>query len=581
MDAPAPHITAPDTATADMAPPGIATPTPSYPGARRPDRSRWVDAGGLRLATYEWGDPHGPVIFMAHGGFDFAATFDLVAPKLADAGWRCVSWDARGHGSSQHATLYSWSADERDAVAVLDSVTDEPVVFLGHSKGGGLMLDMAHAVAHRVSHLINLDGLPSRNSWPDLADTERTRMLHGELTAWLDHRRSTATRTRPPGTITELAHRRQRMNPRLDEKWLEYLVPIGATEHPDGWRWNIDPSLRLGGFGPWRPEWAMEHLPGIGVPVLGVLGLEYELMGWGTRPDDVTANLPPQGRFEALEGIGHFVHIEAPDTVAELVCDFLGDPPVTGGGRSAPLAVAPGWSPPAGTTTTTSPVRTPEADRVRTLVHGRSHLALHELRTPTTGGHPLLLLHGLGERTTGVPDAAAQWPGAIFGLDFTGHGRSTVATGGGYTAEILTADVDAALAELGPCTVLGRGLGAYVALLVAGSRPTEVRGAVLADGPGLVGGGIRPHSPTLPAVTNVGASTPDPLVMYELARDVRPPDYATDFVRLAIEWSGLATPLSVCTTVRPEWLVAVASHAGVADTTVADALEGYANASGV
>jgi len=561
-----------------------------------------VDAGGLRIATYEWGDPGAPVIFMAHGGFDFAATFDQLAPRLADAGWRCVSWDARGHGSSQHAHLYSWTADERDAVAVLDTVTNEPVVFLGHSKGGGLMLDMAHAVPHRLSHLINLDGLPSRNSWPDVAEHDRTRMLRSEITGWLDHRRSIATAQRHPGTIAELAARRARMNPRLDSAWLEYMVPIGATEHPDGWRWNIDPSLRFGGFGPWRPEWAMEHLPGIGVPVLGILGLEYELMGWGTTPDDVLTNLPSKGRYEGLDGVGHFVQIEAPDRVAELVVDFLGDPPVTGGGRTAAVPVAPRWpaggvqpgdaqsdaqsDAPSDARSATTPA-SPSARRsgtMRTVVHGRSRLALHELRqaadSPSPTTRPLLLLHGLGEATDGIRPEDESWPGPVFGLDFTGHGLSSLPAGGGYTAEILMADVDAAVAELGPCTVLGRGLGAYVALLAAGGRPDMVRGAILTDGPGLVGGGIRPHSASLPPIGHQRRGTPDPLAMYELARDVRPPDYALDYVRQAVEWSGLEHPIAVCTRVRPEWLEAVADHRGVVDTTVAEALKEYADASG-
>jgi pimeloyl-ACP methyl ester carboxylesterase len=572
--------------------PDITTPSPGYPGARRPDRSRWVDAGGLHIAAYEWGEPDAPVIFMAHGGFDFAATFDQLAPRLADAGWRCVSWDARGHGSSQHAHLYSWTADERDAVAVLDTVTDEPVVFLGHSKGGGMMLHMAHAVPHRLSHLINLDGLPSRNSWPDVAEHDRTRMLRSEITGWLDHRRAIATAQRHPGTIAELAARRARMNPRLDPSWLEYVVPIGATEHADGWRWNIDPSLRFGGFGPWRPEWAMEHLPGIGVPVLGILGLEYELMGWGTTPDDVLVNLPSRGRYEGLDGVGHFVQIEAPDRVAELVLDFLGDPPVTGGGRTAPSPVAPRWSAADHDDDDAGPGARGHdpigndahghAAVVRTVVHGRSRLALHELRPAAASAspdtQPLLLLHGLGEATDGIRPEAQSWPGPVFGLDFTGHGQSSLPAGGGYTAEVLLADTDAALAELGPCTVLGRGLGAYIALLAAGGRPELVRGVVLTDGPGLVGGGIRPHSASMPPGGYQRPGTPDPLAMHELARDVRPPDYALDYVRQAVEWSGLKHPIAVCTRVRPEWLVAVADHSGVIDTDVASALEAYGNA---
>jgi pimeloyl-ACP methyl ester carboxylesterase len=269
------------------------------------------------------------VILLAHGGFDFAGTFDIFAPLLADAGWRAVSWDARGHGSSQPAVLYSWTADLRDAVAVLDDVSPiDPVVLLGHSKGGGIMLDLAHSQPHRLTHLVNLDGLPSRHNVPDLADHERTKMLRSELEGWLDRRRRAATIERKPDTIEGLAARRQRMNPRLPTEWLEYLVTIGGVERDDGWRWRIDPTIRPGGFGPWRPEWSMQRLPGIGVPVLGVLGLEPEVMGWGTKPADVIPNAPPVFRFEALEGVGHFVHIEQPRLVADVVLGFLADHPV-------------------------------------------------------------------------------------------------------------------------------------------------------------------------------------------------------------------------------------------------------------
>jgi len=242
---------------------------------------------------------------------------------LADGGYRCVTWDARGHGDSEHPVLYSWGADMRDALVVLDTVSSEPVPFLGHSKGGGVMLELADACPHRVSHLINLDGLPSKNNWPDVSDRERTRMAQGEIQGWLDHRRTAGEKQRRPGTIDELARRRARMNPRLDLDWLRYLVPIGARHDDDGWRWKIDPVLRPGGFGPWRPEWSMHRVPGIGAPFLGVLGLELEVMGWGTQPDDVTPYLPPGARFVPLEGVGHFVHIEQPRLVADLVLEFL------------------------------------------------------------------------------------------------------------------------------------------------------------------------------------------------------------------------------------------------------------------
>src|SRR5437660_12565530 len=101
---------------------------------------------------------------------------------------------------------------------------------------------------------------------------------------------------------------------------------------------------------------------------------------------------------------------------------------------------------------------------ITTLRHGKVELALHELRAGT--GRPLLLLHGLGERSPEkVPADAEAWDGPVYALDFTGHGASSITIGGGYTPEILMADVDAALMHLGSATVLGRGLGGYVALL--------------------------------------------------------------------------------------------------------------------
>jgi pimeloyl-ACP methyl ester carboxylesterase len=210
------------------------------------------------------------------------------------------------------------------------------------------------------------------------------------------------------------------------------------------------------------------------------------------------------------------------------------------------------------------------------LRHGRVELALHELRAGD--GRPLLCLHGLGERTPpAAPPELAAWPGPILGLDFTGHGASSVPRSGGYTAEGLMGDADTALRHLGRATLVGRGLGAYVALLLAGARPADVRGTILRDGLGLAGGGPSPGTPQI-AFPNPGArGAPDPFALAELSHDVRPPDYATAFLRQANELSGLERPVSVCCAERPEWLAAVAGEPGALDTRLDEALRYYAH----
>ncbi len=219
---------------------------------------------------------------------------------------------------------------------------------------------------------------------------------------------------------------------------------------------------------------------------------------------------------------------------------------------------------------------------VTMLRHNRIELALHHLRGGSSSARPLLVLHGLGERSPAAPPPwALAWPGPVTALDFTGHGRSTVPRGGGYTAELLLGDADAALAALtasgesSTITVVGRGLGAYIALQLAGARAAQVHGAILLDGPGLAGGPTGPTSQSFFSLATDG-SAPDPYALVELGRDLRPPDYATSFVRLALEGSGLDEPIAVCSVFRPEWLAAVADEHGVMDVPLHEALAAYA-----
>ncbi len=233
---------------------------------------------------------------------------------------------------------------------------------------------------------------------------------------------------------------------------------------------------------------------------------------------------------------------------------------------------------------TTHPVGTTHPERrtassaanIRMLTNGRLRLALHTLRDGE--GPALLLLHGLGESSPAAPpDELDGWPGPVYALDFCGHGASESAVGGGSSCEQLMSDADAALAAIGPATVLGRGLGGYIGVLIAGARPQLVRGAIIDDGTGLAGGGTRPGSSTVEFPDErVSDGTPDPFALMELSSDIRPKDYATSFVRSAVEISGLPTPVAVVAHARASWLDAVIDEYGVVNTTLERALEMYA-----
>lgn len=201
------------------------------------------------------------------------------------------------------------------------------------------------------------------------------------------------------------------------------------------------------------------------------------------------------------------------------------------------------------------------------LHHGRTTLALHELGHG--GGLPLLYLHAVGGRAADGAALAAAWPGRAVGLDFSGHGDSDRLAGGAYWPELLLADADVALEQLGSAALAGAGFGAYIALLLAGSRPQAVPLALLLPGRGLAGGGPQPNfdrpflSPLTPADHPPLPDGTDPMAC-ALGLDPRPPEYAARFAaaatRLVLVEDGSA---------RPPWWTAVARFGETIDDPLA------------
>jgi len=181
------------------------------------------------------------------------------------------------------------------------------------------------------------------------------------------------------------------------------------------------------------------------------------------------------------------------------------------------------------------------------LAHGSVSLALHPLAEAP--GPTLVCLHALGGSAQDFASAARAWPGRAFALDFTGHGASEARRSGAYLPEILAADADAALAHVGPAHLVGAGIGAYVALLLAGGRRDLVTAALLLPGAGLAGIGPAPDwsDETGPRWLDLDPPLPGcDRAVRRLERDVRPPDYARAFAvaarRLLLAEDGTARP---------------------------------------
>jgi pimeloyl-ACP methyl ester carboxylesterase len=291
---------------------------PTFPGAVEPERERFAESLGLRIHVIEWGDPAAPPLLLCHGFFDHARSFATLAPLLARR-YRVAAMDTRGHGDSDWAGAYDWTAHIHDVVAVIRSF-DRPVHLVGHSMGGGHVVDAARAAPDRVRQVVNIDGFGPPPFPPE--DDERTAE---RFASYLDQRRAAGTRGdwRPYASVEQLAERRRAQNPRLSAEWLRYFAFHGGRQSADGWRWKADPLLAHG-FGPWRPEWIAPGYARLGAPLLAIVGSEQD--AWGPLPEAIVGPrlaVVPRLTRRTIAGAGHFVHIEQPRDTAAAILEYL------------------------------------------------------------------------------------------------------------------------------------------------------------------------------------------------------------------------------------------------------------------
>jgi pimeloyl-ACP methyl ester carboxylesterase len=295
---------------------------PHYPGAVPPERSRFFESDGVRLRVDEWGDPAAAPVVLLHGAFDHGRGFDLLAPLLAPR-FRVLALTSRGHGDSEWSDVYAWPNDVMDAVHLLRSL-GRPAHLVGHSRGGGQATDAALWAPECVRRLVDVDGFgPPPEGFTPPGMKPDARPLPERFADYLDRRRRASERTwRPYPSLEDLVERRRAQNPRLSREWLRYFLYHGAREVEGGWVWKTDPEF-TGGFGPWRPAWAGRGWGRLRVPMLAVVGSEPDI--WQLPEAVIAERLAAVPRLEraAVPGAGHFVHMERPRELADLLLGAL------------------------------------------------------------------------------------------------------------------------------------------------------------------------------------------------------------------------------------------------------------------
>lgn len=123
-----------------------------------------VHANGLEFGYVESGA--GPLVLALHGFPDLPRTFLRQLGALSEAGYRVVAPYMRGY----HPTLappgasYERAELARDALALIDALSEEPVVLLGHDWGAAAAYHAACVAPEKVARLVTI-AVPYGDTW--------------------------------------------------------------------------------------------------------------------------------------------------------------------------------------------------------------------------------------------------------------------------------------------------------------------------------------------------------------------------------------------------------------------------------
>lgn len=211
-----------------------------------------------------------------HGLVDNIRIWKRLAPGLAERG-QAVLLDQRGHGRSG-APPGPFDREELadDVMAVLDALDLERAVLVGHSMGGIVSLTTALRHPDRVAGLILL-GTASQCS-QKAADWYEKIALAGESSGL--------------------------------EGLAETIYGPGSDRHIEGEARAIAAVTRTLKSLHDRP--LTPRLGEIRCPVLVMVGDEDPMK---PRASEIIADAISESTFQVLEGVGHWIHVEAPEAV--------------------------------------------------------------------------------------------------------------------------------------------------------------------------------------------------------------------------------------------------------------------------
>jgi esterase len=271
---------------------------------------KFVTLNGLKLHYLDWGgDADAGTVVLIHGGSANVHWWDTTAPLLTSAG-RVLALDFRGHGHSQWAVPPHYGpAGYIDDIEGFLNYLGVPVILVGHSMGGAVVMWVAARHRERLEGLIVVD---SRGGPPPLWRKLQWRWRH-----------RAKARPRPELPSSEDIVRRFRLHPEgtyLSQRALAELAFKSAEQLANGrWAFCFDPQTRG-----WRKsgQITLPSVRKVAVPTLILRGARSTLLS--SRRARWLARKIKGSMLREVPHAYHHVPLDNPQATAAAMLEFIG-----------------------------------------------------------------------------------------------------------------------------------------------------------------------------------------------------------------------------------------------------------------
>jgi pimeloyl-ACP methyl ester carboxylesterase len=280
-----------------------------------------VDIGEMTLSVAEAGAGGRPLL-LVHGFTGAKEDFTALVDPLAARGWHAVTFDLRGHGSSDApagADAYALAAFVGDTLGLADALGWERFALVGHSMGGAVAQRLVLDHPGRVGALALVSTFHGPLEIdPDLVALGVAIVTQGGMPALATA--LAAQRRSDPAALAARA-RMEEARPGY-EAWADTKLTSCSR---DMW---LAMAPR---FPAWPDTLGELRAAGLDMPVLVVVGSEDETMR--AQCEELAAAIPG-ARLVVMDGLRHSPQLEAPDAFLDVLVSFLG--------ANAPGGDAPG-----------------------------------------------------------------------------------------------------------------------------------------------------------------------------------------------------------------------------------------------